>query len=280
MANITRHYFVAVQPLEVELLHQCGAKNVLMSYWYVNNILKKHPFEELAEMFDSVFMDSGAYSAYTLGSEVSMEEYCKFLLNNKSYIDVAAQLDVYRNVEKTKENYITHLDNGTDFVLPILTGYWPSALVGMEDLIKGDYVLLGGAHFWRKFYDMENTLKNLPTKYRYHGFALGKTQFYKSRLFYSIDSSSWTMIVRSAMGRMWTGTEFEQFSLTTRNRGDMQKVNWGLNRYADDVKRCGIDVDLLLKGNYKQLLKFNVITYYKAFFKDLGQDMFDANFRF
>lgn len=91
--------------------------NVLFSYEFG----KKLNFEELCQNnFPKIFIDSGAYSMWTRGIQVNVDEYINWINERADYIDLFGQIDVipgtkeggasYQEVkeaaQKTWENYL------------------------------------------------------------------------------------------------------------------------------------------------------------------------------
>ena len=52
----------------------------------------------------NLFLDSGAFSAFTQGAEINIVDYIAFIKKNKKYIETYAVLDVIGSAEKTWEN--------------------------------------------------------------------------------------------------------------------------------------------------------------------------------
>lgn len=62
-----------------------GLPHILESYHYVG---KQRYVDDMRRDNAQVFLDSGAFSAYTLGVNISVEEYCAYILRNKDIIRV------------------------------------------------------------------------------------------------------------------------------------------------------------------------------------------------
>ena len=277
---VVRHYFVAVSALDIDNLSECGCRNILMSYWYIKRILRKVSFSKIREKFDSIFVDSGAFTAFYSGKSVDINEYSQFLKDNREYIDVAAQLDVILDPEATKANYLKHLENGTDFVVPVVTGNWELGMIDIEKHLQTDYILLGGGDYWAGKWGWEANLHRLPKKYRYHGFAMGDVWLYTKDLVYSIDNSTWSMLARAGVTNVWNGARWEDAELGSRDRPDMNIFQRFANVYKDDMDACGLTIQGLMDYDRKTILKFPIAGMYRAWFRDISKEQFDVNFRF
>ena len=51
-----------------------------------------------------LFLDSGAFSAWSSGTNISMDDYIDFIIENKQYITVYSNLDVIGDAEATWRN--------------------------------------------------------------------------------------------------------------------------------------------------------------------------------
>ena len=165
-----KHYFQCANVADFEICRECGIKNILITYPRVKTMLKKYRFESLTYGFESVFLDSGSYTARRLGKDVDFEQYAEFLDVYGEMVDVAAQLDEGYDFQKNLSNYEKHLQRGHN-VLPVIWQSWDVNLSKMKHFIRSDIVLLR----WDKSMygdadDVELALLRLPTSYKYHVF--------------------------------------------------------------------------------------------------------------
>src|SRR5260221_9601283 len=66
--------------------------HILESYHYIKaqgmvDAIRRHSAKR------KIFLDSGAYSAFTKGAQISIQEYAKFIHRNQDFIEFAANLD-------------------------------------------------------------------------------------------------------------------------------------------------------------------------------------------
>ena len=274
----TKFHFVCTNKLEVELLEECGCRNILISYAFADRVMANKSLSWVRNKFDTIFVDSGAHTAFTQGREVDFDKYNTFLKKEKPNIDVAAQLDIIGNRERTRDNYIRHTKEGTDWVIPILSGHWKMALAMMEKHLVTDYLGLGGSQYWKTRYDQWNQVRTLPSKYKYHGFAKGNFEAFKGGWLYSIDSSSWSFGARgretaARINQENLGISLGRKSKTARN--DLRRVLYLLK---DDLEATNTDPQLVIDGDYKTLLKIAIVVYYRPLFRECR--MFNENFKF
>lgn len=166
---------------------------ILISYAY----LQGHP--SLAKFAgDDLIVDSGAFTAWSLGKPVQIEKYADYLVENRKHIDHAVALDVIGDWKQSAKNY--------DRLASMLAGRVPmvpiwhigSPLSEMERLCREyDYVAIGGAVPYAKRPKM--LMQHLIPAHKIardagvklHGLGVtGKTAMMRLP-WYSADSSGW-----------------------------------------------------------------------------------------
>lgn len=116
--------------------------NVLVSFTYFNDtfraILDKHDPASFRLM-----VDSGAFTAWSMGKTVDMDDYARFLRSLPSEWEVEAiQLDVIGDHKATLKNFLRMVQMGVD-TIPVFTRGTP--LKDREKMYAHkDYVALGG----------------------------------------------------------------------------------------------------------------------------------------
>ena len=69
------------------------AFNVLMSYYYIKNSDKLERVVE-STVSNKIFIDSGAFTAWTKGSIINVDEYIEWINNHSEHISLYGQIDV------------------------------------------------------------------------------------------------------------------------------------------------------------------------------------------
>lgn len=191
-----RLYNELMNDREREVRH--SATNLLESYHYVN---KQAKVDLLRQDRQRVFMDSGAFSAFTLGSTIDIQEYCEYIHRNGDIIEVASVLDGIGDPLKTYENQCIMERTG---VRPLPCFHFGEDERYLEHYIQNyEYITLGGMvpntteqnkmwldRIWSKYLCNE---KGKP-KLRVHGFGMTSVSLMKRYPWYSVDSSSWVQI--------------------------------------------------------------------------------------
>lgn len=147
---------------------------------------------------DSVFLDSGAFSAFTKGVEIDINEYCRFIRRHEKSFRVASVLDSIGDPRKTYENQKEMEKLGTA-PLPCFH-YGDDEWYLKQYLDEYEYITLGGMvpidtrslrvwldRLWSQFLTDD---KGKP-RVKVHGFGLTSNFLMKRYPWYSVDSSSW-----------------------------------------------------------------------------------------
>lgn len=177
----------------------------LWSYYHLiisNGVMNRKNKVEL-------FLDSGAFSAWSQGKEIDIQEYIKFIKENEEVIDIYANLDVIGNAEATWNNQMIMEKEGLH-PLPVYH-FGENEKWLKKYLNKGyDYIALGGLvggtnsaltqwldPIWRNYL---TDSKGYP-KVKIHGFGLTSFRLMLRYPWYSVDSTSW--VVTGRMGSVY-----------------------------------------------------------------------------
>ncbi len=170
-------------------------KYPLLSYYYINRIFNNMPQHWEKE---NIFIDSGAYSAFSKGGIINHQEYIKFIIENE--FKVYAGLDVIGDAEASKHNFNYELKAGLKSIPAFHYGEPFDYLRYYLD--KTDYIALGGVaqlrgkkNILNKWFDSCFNLIN-PYKTKIHGFAVTSLSLLQDYPFYSVDSSTWSACIR------------------------------------------------------------------------------------
>ncbi len=164
--------------------------NILIAFPY----FRKGPIEFLKTVpRDSyrLIVDSGAFTAWNIGKQINLDEYCRFLDSIEFLRPFnAVQLDVFGNPEQTWKNFLIMKQRGYD-VMPVFTR--GDTLERLEEMYSyTDYIMFGGITIGGKNINYVKWFmeKNKGRKVHWLGFC--NTEFVKHFKPFSIDSSSWS----------------------------------------------------------------------------------------
>lgn len=180
--------------------------NSLVSYHYFKNI-------DIAEMQTwglRMIGDSGAFSAFSKGAEITIDEFAKWGHQWKDNLAWIASLDVIGDPKATYRNYVSLREKGLDVIPTVHYGADPETLdVYAKDGV--DFVGLGGMVGRKSERDklLRWTLnmfryakKNYP-EMRFHGWGVTHSDLINNLPWYSVDSSGFSSAYRFATLRLF-----------------------------------------------------------------------------
>ncbi len=155
-----------------------------------------------------LFLDSGAFSAWSKGSEIDIQEYIQFIKKHEDVINVYANLDVIGDAEATYKNQRV-MEKAELSPLPVFHYGSPEKYL-KRYLQKHPYISLGGmvpvstqALVPWLDYIFEQYItdsKGLPIV-KVHGFGLTSLKLMLRYPWYSVDSTSW--VTTGRMGSIY-----------------------------------------------------------------------------
>lgn len=175
--------------------------NILVAFPYFSDSMIKAFLDDWKPEEYRLLVDSGAFSAYNAGMDITMDDYCNFLKKlEKSgvVVDNYVQLDKVYDGEQTQKNYIEMLERGFDPAPVFQRGDEEEYF---HKLLNDDkYLFVGGV---QKGVNNRNfakwVLENSKGK-KVHLLAFIKPDFINHYKPYSVDASSWS--ATSRFGRM------------------------------------------------------------------------------
>jgi len=143
-----------------------------------------------------LFLDSGAFSAFTKKIEINLNEYIIFIKENKSELKVYASLDDISSYKKSIVNFKKMLKEKINPLPAFHIGEPLDVLDFYFD--HTDYVALGGIAKQPKrerIPFLDKTFSRYPNS-KFHGFGITDKNILKKYPWYSVDSSSIHMQAR------------------------------------------------------------------------------------
>lgn len=165
---------------------------MLLSYFYSHK-------KGLPSLKRKIFLDSGAYSAFSVKAVINIDDYIEFIKANKDKIETYANLDVIGDWQATEKNQIYMEGQGLN---PLATFHYGSPLDVLREMIKKyDYIALGGLVPVAQ--DKRNLKKALDIyfniirdKCKVHAYGMNALWIWKDYPFYSVDATSWLVPLR------------------------------------------------------------------------------------
>jgi len=181
-------YYSNIAAIKTDLLPSIG---VLVSYYGLKKLRRP-------DFCDSLFLDSGAFSAWNQGVEIDIDSYIEFIKEQKERADIYCVLDNILSGEESFLNYTRMLDKGLSPV-PCYHYGEPSSLLKRYIEIS-DYVALGGiAKKGKKerivWLDRIFSIYPFPLV-KFHGFGIQDRSILLRYPWWSVDSSSAHVMAR------------------------------------------------------------------------------------
>lgn len=186
--------------------------HILESYHYVG---KQRYVDDMRRDGAKVFLDSGAFSAYTLGVDLSVEEYCAYILRNQDIVrveDGVLMASVLDGIGDPLQTWRNQLEMEMRGVKPL-----PCFHAGEDEkylewyVANYEYITLGGMVgsstkqlcIWLdRIWDRYLTDGAGNPKIKVHGFGITAIPIMERYPWFSCDSSSW--IQSAAFGSIIT----------------------------------------------------------------------------
>lgn len=266
-----------------------SATNLLESYHYIH---RQTFVDSIRADGRKVFLDSGAFSAFTKGVEVDLPKYCEYIKRNKDIIEhvdgtlLASVLDGIGDPLKTWQNQLAMEQLG---VRPLPCFHYGEDERYLEWYIANyDYITLGGMvpistpqlklwldRIWEKYL----TDGSGRPRIKVHGFGLTTVSLMERYPWYSVDSSSWVQIAR--VGGMLLMPEARVINVSNHSpqrRVEGQHIDTltPLQRQAVEQKlaACGVDTERM-REDYLSRWSYNIWA-----FDQLGIQHFEEDPKF
>jgi hypothetical protein len=175
--------------------------NVLESWHYVG---RQRFVDDMRRNSAQVFLDSGAFSAWTLGATLSVEDYCGYINRNRDILRIedgdlmASVLDGIGDPYKTYQNQLEMEWRG---VRPLPCFHFGEDERYLEWYIENySYITIGGmvgktqqqlTTWLDRIFDRYICDKSGKPRLKVHGFGLTSIPMMENFPWYSCDSSSW-----------------------------------------------------------------------------------------
>lgn len=191
--------YVKLTEHEQNIVH--GIPNILESYHYVD---KQKVVDDMRREGAKVFLDSGAFSAWNIGTVIDLPGYCDYIKRNLDILRVedglvmASVLDAVGDAQKTYQNQ-KHMEFLGAKPLPCFHKGEDERWL-MQYLEEGyEYITIGGMvgssveqlRIWLdRMWDRYLAPGGKPLV-KVHGFGMTSVELMEIYPWYSIDSSSW-----------------------------------------------------------------------------------------
>lgn len=229
-----------------------------------------------------LFIDSGAFSAWTKGKQIDVDEYIDFINKNKDYITIAASVDkipgeartahvaseedVAEAAEQTWENFLymrSKLIDKSKLLYTFHVGepwsFLEQALAYEDEYGKIPYLALGGLvgknkdiqrAFIEKCFEIIKSSKNPNIKV--HGFGLTRLGYLEQYPFYSADSTAWLMTaINGGIFSKWGTLKVSDRSIYREDHVN-NKLEAGQEEIKSYIESKGFTLDELMHSDLKR----------------------------
>lgn len=179
--------------------------HILESWHYVG---KQSFVDHMKANGAKIFLDSGAFSAFTLGVELSVEDYCNYIYRNLDIIRfedgnmMASVLDGIGDAQKTFQNQMEmELRLAPVGLRPLPCFHFGEDMRYLDYYVRNyDYITLGGMvgatteqlrKWLSKVWESHLLDGSGRAKIKVHGFGITSVPLMEEFDWYSCDSSSW-----------------------------------------------------------------------------------------
>lgn len=217
----------------------------------------------------SIFLDSGAFSAFTQGVEIDIQKYIEFIKENENHLEIYANLDVIGDASATWKNQKKMERAG---LLPMPCFHFGEDWKWLERYVKNyEYIALGGVAKKSDYANLTKWLdecfkricnKNGIPKTKVHGFGITRLRLLHRYPWYSVDSTSW--VISSRMGMVYVPR-------TKSGKWDYSKEPFkvSVSNRSPTKKERGKHID-----NMSIQMKSNILDYFQSKGYDLGKSDF------
>jgi hypothetical protein len=181
-----------------EQAQRVSITNILESYHYVSDQKRVNMMRKDGAR---VFLDSGAFSAFTKGVNIDLEGYCRYIHDNSDIVEMASVLDSIGDAQKTYENQCAMESLGTE---PLPCFHYGEDERYLEYYVERyPYITIGGVaiaskqelipwldHIFEKYLTDDQGRPKVKT----HGFAITSYDLMTRYPWYSVDSSLWVRV--------------------------------------------------------------------------------------
>lgn len=178
-----------------------GLPHILESWHYVG---KQSFVDHMRNNGAQIFLDSGAFSAYTLGVELSVREYCEYIQRNEDIIrkeDGLLMASVLDGIGDPLQTYRNQLEMEARGVTPLPCFHFEEDSRYLDYYVANyEYITLGGM-VGASTDQLRNWLERVwenhlidgsgRAKIKVHGFGITAVPLMEEFDWYSCDSSSW-----------------------------------------------------------------------------------------
>lgn len=207
-----------------------------------------------------LFLDSGAYSAYSKKIKIDIYEYIDFIKANSKFIEIYANLDVIGNAAATLKNQkimekeglkplpVFHVGSYVSYLKYYIKNYEYIAIGGVvSKLFKKNAIITLLDHYFSRYICDKNGVPKVKT----HGFGITNIKFVMRYPWFSVDSTSWVIGAR-------TGVIFVPIKKNGIYRYDLEPLKIAVSVKSPRTEKVDQHIN-----NFSPNKKFEILFYIK-----------------
>lgn len=226
---ILYHVFTGKSSAEYQVIEKLKPPNLLISYFYFKN----KPLKEFVERIGykpKIFLDSGAYSAFTCGKNISPIDYMNYIDLNREFLPDGSyiSLDVIGDSKLSMIYYEIMKSKGFSPVPVYHYGENENALKfyvenGNQYIALGNTVPITNKDIVVKW--INELIKNYPSV-KFHLLGSSSKKIMSCENLFSCDSSTWILQAKNGCPKHILGTSTEA------------KIERAIYNMREELKRC------------------------------------------
>lgn len=225
-----------------------------------------------------IFMDSGAYSAFTKGKKIDIDEYIDFINTYGDKIKIIASLDVIYDAESSFKNfeYIYSKINYKDKLVPCFHLGEPISYLDKyinDERVK--YIAIGGIVADKRnqtrnaIEGIVNYIRNRNKNIKIHLFGVTRTELFNGLDITSVDSSTW--IRYSIYGNIIDPITSRAYHFGNRNKLKVEEYSEFITEETKEIlNELQITLEELVTSSGKISI-FNLISLQKYIEKNFNK---------
>lgn len=206
----SQNRYAKLTEVEQSIMHK--VPHILESYHYVSG---QRYVDVMREQGAKVFLDSGAFSAHSLGVSIDIDAYCRYIIENKDILRMdgdAVMASVLDGIGDARKTYDNQRYMETQGAKPLPCFHYGEDPRYLDVYVAGyEYITIGGlvgrsqkdAEIWLdRMWDNHMLDSSGRPKLKVHAFGMTSPDLMKRYPWHSVDSSSW--IQAAAFGSIFT----------------------------------------------------------------------------
>lgn len=252
------YYLGSEQTTWRNMLHTAGVRNVGLSYWAVRKRLPKKRYA-MDWGFDSVFLDSGGFSANKEPTKFTArewraygDEYAEFALDHLDDVGMVSEFDCLvlgpAWIEAKRKEVWDHVS--PDKFLPI---WHPETGLAALEALGERYKRVGIAqdHIAQPGLNITPYLNKLANQgVLLHGLAMSRPDSIRHTNFASVSSTSWLSPAKYGETQVWDGGRLVRYPAKMKDQARL--------RHRNDFERAGFDVERIMADDPMELVRLSV----------------------